>query len=126
MSNITSIEINNKKMDIGLIPSTTYTNLTIPTITDGSGEKRINYTAIDNGFYFIEFQANSYNGSNVGCSLGNITRRFESRSSILNPYDNHTALIQCLKGDSISVWFQNHVKVVTFRFIYAIGSEPKE
>lgn len=113
-------------MSIGLIPSTTYKNLTIPTITDGSGEKRFNYTAIDNGFYFIEFQANSYNGSNVGCSLSNSTRSFLSRSSILNPYDIHTALIQCLKGDSISVWIQSHVKVVTFEFIYAIGSEPQE
>jgi hypothetical protein len=105
MSNITSLQIGQKKISVGLIPSTTYTNLTIPTITDGSGEKRFNYTAMDNGFYFIEFGANNYNGSNVGCRLDNNTRGFVSRSSILN---------------------QSHVKVVTFRFIYAIGSEPNE
>lgn len=113
-------------MSIGLIPSTTTILLDLPTITDGSTFKDFFYTAHENGFYQIEFQSKDFDGSYTDCRLENTTRNFYSRSTIDGMYTTFATKVECLKGDSIHVYFQKHVSVVVFRFIYAIGSEPKE
>lgn len=121
---ITSIEINGNKMIGGLIPSTTEVILDVPVISDGTS-KTFSYTAPASGFYIVEFVANNYNGSNFGCISYNITRHLKYSDTLDNQFKGVNHTIPALKGDSIDIWFQNHVKVKYFRFIYAIGSEPK-
>lgn len=108
----------------GLIPSTTEVVLDVPVISSGNAQT-FSYIAQASGFYRVEFEANNYNGSNFGCISYNITRHLKYSDTLDNQFKGVNHIIPVLKGDRVDIWFQNHVKIIYLRFIYAIGSEPK-